>query len=110
MKGMQEKESIMGVRDRQRSPFLGITVWHHSASLVMPDNRDGFLNLPHTPMIDSYIIQRIHTVSFGRLLSLDTLKVTKPEQRRPEFEWLLRLMSAFIGCFCSKTFSRDASH
>ena len=33
MKGMQEKESIMGVRG-QKNPSLGITVWHHLA--VMP--------------------------------------------------------------------------
>ena len=37
---------------------LGITVWHQSASLVMPDSnpRDGFFHLPLIPMIDSYIL------------------------------------------------------
>ena len=44
MKGVQEKESIMAVRDRYKNLSLAITVWHHSASLVMPynDPRDGF--------------------------------------------------------------------
>ena len=37
MKGVQEKDSITGVRGRQKNPSLAITVWHHSASLVMPD-------------------------------------------------------------------------
>ena len=43
MKILQEKEYIMGVRVRQKNPSLLITVWHHSASLVMPDSdpRDG---------------------------------------------------------------------
>ena len=33
-----------------QNPSLAITVWHHSASLVMPDSdpRDGFLSIPHT--------------------------------------------------------------
>ena len=35
MKGMQEKESIMGVRGRQKNPFPKITVWHLSESLMM---------------------------------------------------------------------------
>ena len=60
MKGVQEKVSIMGVRGRYKTPSLAITVWHHSASLVMPDSdhRDGFfyLDLPLTRMIDPYII------------------------------------------------------
>ena len=57
MKGTQEKESIMGVRERQKNPSLGITVWHHSASLVMPDSnpRDGFFCLPLTHIKDSDI-------------------------------------------------------
>ena len=56
MKGMQEKESIKDVRGRQTNPSLGITVWHQSASLVMPDSnpRDAFFYLSLKPMIDSY--------------------------------------------------------
>ena len=56
LKGDQEKESVMGVRGKQKNPSLVITVWHHSASLVMPDSepRDGFFYLPLTPMIDPY--------------------------------------------------------
>ena len=44
MKDVQEK----------KIPFLAITVWHHEASLVMPDSdsRDGFFYLALTPMID----------------------------------------------------------
>ena len=44
---MREKLSIMGVRNGQKTPSLGITVRHHSASLVTPnsDPRDGFRGL-----------------------------------------------------------------
>ena len=61
MKGWQENESITGVRDRQKNPYLRITVWHHSASLMMPDSnpRDRFFYLSLTPMIDSYNISKI---------------------------------------------------
>ena len=40
----------------RKNPSLAITVWHHEASLVMPDSdpRDGFFYLPLTPMIDPY--------------------------------------------------------
>ena len=56
MKDVHEKESIIGARGGQKNPSLGIKVWHHSASFVMPDSdpRDGFFYLPHTPMIDPY--------------------------------------------------------
>ena len=59
MKGVQEKESIMGVSGTQKNLSLAITVWHHSAILVMPDSdpRGGFFHLPLTLMIDSYNIQ-----------------------------------------------------
>ena len=52
---MQEKVSIMDARGRQKSPSLAITVWHHSASLVMPDSdtRDGFFYKPLITMIAS---------------------------------------------------------
>ena len=58
MKGVQENESIMGVRGRYKNLSLAITVWHHKASLVMPDSdpREGFFCLPITPMIDPYEI------------------------------------------------------
>ena len=58
MKGMQEKKSIMGVRDRLKNLSFRITVWHHLASQVMldSDSRDRFFYLPLTPMIDSYIL------------------------------------------------------
>ena len=47
---MQEKESIMVVRCELKIPSLGITVRHHSASLVMPNSypRDGIFNLQLT--------------------------------------------------------------
>ena len=34
MKDVQEKEPILGVRGRKKSPSLAISVWHHEASLV----------------------------------------------------------------------------
>ena len=42
---------------RQKTLSLAITVWHHSASLMMPDceSRDGLFYLPLTPMTDSGI-------------------------------------------------------
>ena len=48
--GEQEKESNIRVRVGSKNPSLGITVCHHSASLVMPnsDPLDGFLSYPHT--------------------------------------------------------------
>ena len=44
---MREKSSIMGVRNGQKTPSLGITLRHHSASLVTPnsDPLDGFKGL-----------------------------------------------------------------
>ena len=56
MKGVQEKEVIMGVRGTYKNPSFAITVWHHSARLVMPDSDppDGVFYLPDTPVIDSY--------------------------------------------------------
>ena len=40
-KSMPEKESIMVVRCELKIPSLGITVGHHSASLVMPNSYPG---------------------------------------------------------------------
>ena len=59
-KGTQEKLSIIGVWCGQENLSLGITVRHHSASLVMPisDPRDRFFYPYHTPMKDTYIINR----------------------------------------------------
>ena len=50
-KGVQEKESIMGAKPRQKNPSLVVTVWHHSASLDS-DPREGYFYLHLTPMID----------------------------------------------------------
>ena len=50
-KGVQEKESVMGLRGRQENLSLRITVWHHLASFVMPDSDPWqwiFLSTPHT--------------------------------------------------------------
>ena len=63
---MQEKESVMVVRSELKIPLLGITVRHHSASLVIPNSYpcDGIFN-PHLAIIkDSYIIH--HQFSFRR--------------------------------------------
>ena len=55
---MQEKVSIMGVWCGQKNLSLGITVRHHSASLVMPisDPRDRFFYPHHTPIKDTYYL------------------------------------------------------
>ena len=57
-KSMQEKESIMVVRYEFKIPSLGITVRHHSASLVMPNSypRDEIFNPYLTTIKDSYIL------------------------------------------------------
>ena len=61
---MQERVSIMGVWCGQKNLSLGITVRHHSASLVMPisDHRDRFFYPHHTPMTDTYYPAWVHGV------------------------------------------------
>ena len=53
---MQEKESIMAVRCELKILSLGVTVRHHSASLVMPNSYppDGIFNPHLTTIKDSY--------------------------------------------------------
>ena len=53
---MQERESIMTVRCELKIPSLGITVRHHSASLVMPNCYpcDEIFNPHLTTIKDSY--------------------------------------------------------
>ena len=55
---MQEKESIMVVRYELKILSLGITVGHHSASLVMPNSypRNRIFNPHLTTIKDSYIV------------------------------------------------------
>ena len=55
---MHEKVSIMGVCFGWKNLSLGVTVRHHSASLVMPisDPHDRFFDPHHTPMKDTYCI------------------------------------------------------
>ena len=51
MKSAQEKESIMCVSGTQKNPSPATTVWHHEASLVMPDcdpRGRFFLSTPYT--------------------------------------------------------------
>ena len=52
-KGMQEKVSIIGVWCGEKNLSLGITVRHHSASLVMPnsDPHDRFFYPNHTRLL-----------------------------------------------------------
>ena len=54
--GEQDKESIIRVRVGWKNPSLGMTVCHHSASLVLRngDPLDGFFYPTLTLMIDSY--------------------------------------------------------
>ena len=55
---MQEKESSMGVRYGSDKSVPWVTVWHHSASLVMLNSVpwDRFVYSYLTLMIDSYSI------------------------------------------------------
>ena len=60
---MRKIESVIVVRCEFKIPSLGITVRHHSASLVMPNSypRDGIFNPNLTTIKDSYIL-----VSYGK--------------------------------------------
>ena len=53
---MQDKESIMPVPCKLKILSLGITVGHHSTSLLMPNSypRDGIFNTHLTTIKDSY--------------------------------------------------------
>ena len=55
---MQEKESIMTVRCQLKILSLGITVRHHSASLMVPNSypRGEIFNQHLTTIKDSYIL------------------------------------------------------
>ena len=66
-KSMQEKEPVMVVRFELKIPSLGITVRHHSASLVMPNSypRDGILNPILTNVKDSYSLRTVFTEYLG---------------------------------------------
>ena len=57
-KSMHEKESKMVVRFELKIPSLGITVRHHSSSLVMPNSysRDAIFNPNRTTVKESYIL------------------------------------------------------
>ena len=61
-KSMQEIESVMVVWFKLKIPSLGITAWHHSASLVMPSSypRDGIFNPNRTTIKYAFIL-----VSYG---------------------------------------------
>ena len=77
IQGVQEKESIMGVRVRQKNSSLVITVWHHSASLMTPDS-DRFFYLPPTPMRDPFnlgpVVQSVVSLTSSlRVISLTIL-------------------------------------
>ena len=50
MKGVHEKESVMGWCAARNHLF-----WHHLASLVMPDSgpRNGFFDLPHAIVLST---------------------------------------------------------
>ena len=68
MKGMQEKESIMGVRVDSKIRLSG-------SSLVMPDSDpgDGCFYLFLTPMIDSY---NLHSKTSGYYIMFYSLHCT----------------------------------
>ena len=53
---LSKKMNPVSCEDRIENPSLGITICHHSASLVMPDgdHGDGFIYPTLTLMIDSY--------------------------------------------------------
>ena len=57
-KSMQEKKSILVVGFELKIPSLRITVWHHLASLVMPNSypRDRIFSLHLTTIKGSYVL------------------------------------------------------
>ena len=56
---MQENESVMIVQCELKIPSLGITVWHHLASLVMPNSYPCYETFNHhlTTIKDSYSLK-----------------------------------------------------
>ena len=64
---MQEKEPVMLVWFELKIPSLGITVQHHSASLVMPNRypRDRIFKLNLTTIKDSYNLILVYTAWQG---------------------------------------------
>ena len=65
-KRKQGIEPIMVVWCKLKVPSLRITVWHHSASLVMPNSypHDGIINWHRTNIKDSYNIPIKFNISF----------------------------------------------
>ena len=57
---MQVKVSLMSVWCKLKIPSLRITVWHHQASLLMPNSyhRDGMVNPHLTTIKHSYNLYR----------------------------------------------------
>ena len=58
----KKNNPLFVLRMGQKNSTLAITVWHHSASLVMliGDPRDGFFYPTPTLMMDSYILDETH--------------------------------------------------
>ena len=89
MKGMQEKESIMGVRGRQKNLSQGIT-----------DPRDGFFYLSLTPLMDSYYTVGVWVIEVILYLEgwspwLESLRLPSPTPNLTE----VLLMSSSSICF-----------
>ena len=76
---MQEKESIMVVQCELKILSLGITVWHHSASLEMTNSypNDGIFNLHLTTIKESYIIGLLRKMQTCRILALNLPSLLK---------------------------------
>ena len=92
-KSMQEKDSIISVRCELKISSFGITVRHHSASLVMPNSypRDGIFKPHLTSIKDSYIpVFVFHgLVTVFAVLVLFSLAFWSPHMRQRELAALL---------------------
>ena len=85
---MQEKESIMAVRCKLKIPSLGITVWHHSASLVMPNSypHDGIFSQHLMTSKDSYILAYLTGISVWVIIARKMSYKMSPVKRICVFE------------------------
>ena len=91
---MSMKKNPFVTQGRIENPSLGITVFHHLASHVMPkgDPWDGFFYPTLTLMIDSYTIQEIHVTRTTKMDQLRFHKASADKIPRHQHAWVLKTL------------------
>ena len=87
---------VYGV-DRKNNLSLGITVRHHSASLVMPnsDPRERFFYPQHTPMKDTYTIIHVVFVQIVLMIVQNVLSLNNPQFITYQ-RWYLKVQKRYL--------------